>query len=165
MSAVSNRPLCQIVLGVKLSFLPSWCQIVPLPFLVSNCPRYQIILSPKGTILMLDLFERRRRKKAYVPDFIRGIKERAICLREPSFLPSSLNCFPFFYMYVYNLSFVPSFVFCLGYWGKGKRSPKAHRNVVECFYRRVLSVKISTKLKLQNLDETSVSESMHCIGE
>ena len=28
LSAVSNCPQCQIVLGVKLSYLPSWCKIV-----------------------------------------------------------------------------------------------------------------------------------------
>ena len=86
---VSNCLRCQIVRCVKSSYLPSWCQIV---------------LSPSGTILMLDLFERRRRKKAYVPDFIRGIKERAICLREPSFLPSSLNCI-FFFLHVQGAFF------------------------------------------------------------
>ena len=118
LSAVSNRPLCQIVLGVKLSYLPSWCQIVLLAFLVSNCPRCQIILSPKGTILMLDLFERRRRKKAYVPDFIRGIKERAICLREPSFLPSSLNCIFFFLHVCIQPFFCPHF--CLLFWVLGR---------------------------------------------
>ena len=29
--------------GVNLSSLPSWCQIVPCAFLVSNCPKCQIV--------------------------------------------------------------------------------------------------------------------------
>ena len=41
---VSNCPRCQIVLGVKLSSLPSWCQIVLLAIMVSNFPRCQIVL-------------------------------------------------------------------------------------------------------------------------
>ena len=44
---VSNCPRCQIVLGVKLSSLPSWCQIVLLAIMVSNCPRCQIVLGVK----------------------------------------------------------------------------------------------------------------------
>ena len=109
---MSNCPFCcllwwcQIVRCVKLSAVSNCprCKIVLLALVVSNCPRCQIILSLSGTILMLDLFERRRRKKAYVPDFIRGIKERAICLREPSFLPSSLNCI-FFFLHVQGAFF------------------------------------------------------------
>ena len=44
---VSNCPRCQIVLGVKLSSLPSWCQIVLLAIMVSNCLKCQIVLGVK----------------------------------------------------------------------------------------------------------------------
>ena len=44
---VSNCPRCQIVLGVKLSSLPSWCQIVLLAIMVSNCPKCQMVLGVK----------------------------------------------------------------------------------------------------------------------
>ena len=47
LSAVSNSPRCQIVRCVKLSSLPSWCQIVLLAIMVSNCPRCQIVLGVK----------------------------------------------------------------------------------------------------------------------
>ena len=140
---------------------------------MSNCPRCQIIISPKGNILMLDLFERRRRKKAYVPDFIRGIKERAICLREPSFLPSSLNCIFFFTCMYTTFLLSPLLSSVLGI---GVKENDCQRYIVMWLsaftdvssaskYRTNFNFKVSTKLKLQNLDKTSVSESLHCIGE
>ena len=47
LSVVSNCPRCQIVRGVKLSSLPSWCQIVLLAIMVSNCPKCQMVLGVK----------------------------------------------------------------------------------------------------------------------
>ena len=49
---VSNCPFCYY--GVKLSYLSSWCQIVLLAFLASNCPRCQLVLSP---LLQHNVFE------------------------------------------------------------------------------------------------------------
>ena len=48
---VSNCPRCQIVLGVKLSSLPSWCQIVLLAIMVSNCPKCQMVLGVKLSVV------------------------------------------------------------------------------------------------------------------
>ena len=41
------NPCQPLSILVILSYLPSWCQIVLLAFLVSNCPRCPIVLSPR----------------------------------------------------------------------------------------------------------------------
>ena len=46
---VSNCPKCQIVRGVKLSSLPSWCQIVLLAIMVSNCLKCQMVLGVRSS--------------------------------------------------------------------------------------------------------------------